>query len=185
MLMGTLELAVRTGVGESEDIATPGLLLTIGTFIDCEDVATPGLLLTAIFTELVDRELTVLSTELGEGVSWTLVGTGLDIPGRGVLETDKDSCTVDRTTCTLDVFTMDIEAVERGGATDKLDVALLSSVLSPVWGFIPLPVLGITSTGTVTPTISAIIRAMATPRTMLNMTVLLEQQRHLPGGRMF
>ena len=68
LIKGTLELAVITGVGESEDIATPGLLLT-DMFIDCEDVATPGLLLTGIFTELVDRELTVLIAELGEGVS--------------------------------------------------------------------------------------------------------------------
>ena len=77
--MGTLELAVRAGVGESEDTATPGLLLT-GMFIDWEDVATPRLLLTAIITELVDREL-ILSAELGEGVGGTLVGTGLGITG--------------------------------------------------------------------------------------------------------
>lgn len=44
-----------------------------------------------------------------------------------MLDTDKDSCTVDPTTCTLDVLIMVIVAVEREGATDKLDVALLSS----------------------------------------------------------
>ena len=40
------------------------------------------------------------------------------------------------------------------------------------------------TTGTETPTISAIIKAIARPNTTLNMNVLLEQ-RHLPVGRMF
>jgi hypothetical protein len=90
------------------------------------------------------------------------------------------------TTDKLDVvLTIPIVVVEREGTTDKLDVVSFSSGFILVWGFIPLPILGMTSTGTVTPTISAIMSAMATPSTILNMTVLLEQQRHLPGGRTF
>lgn len=90
--------------------------------------------------------------------------------------------------CTITlVVLVTIAAVERdGGTAVMLDVTFSSSGLGlGGMGFTPLPVLGRTSTGTVTPTISAIIRAMATLSTILNMIVRLEHFGHLPGGRMF
>lgn len=100
-----------------------------------------------------------------------------------MLEIAKD--TVGRTS-TLDVLTTTLVAAGRDGATviNMVDVVSFSASGLGMC-FTPLPVLGRTSTGTVIPTISAIISATATLSTILNMAVLLEHFGHLLGGRMF